>query len=307
MVFGLFKDGDELYDEAKEQIKLKEYDKAIKTLQKSIEKDQSNADEANLMISFINLGRNLDSPPNYIDMANRLRAKGPGTFEFGLSTFDTMKLAAECECMADCIYVRTMQTNNNRSQIDKGQNLIVAAQKLQAAVGNEMLQVNYYFNNTSITGVKMALTLMAEGNEMISAAWFWEDPKKAAEFQQMAYNFRRQLGETGEANQVRIQQYTRSCRCWICGRETMGEGLHFYRMSSDISPQQRKESQQSMSDDQSSVYVCRACYSAISRRSDEISKGYYDAALQELRNVEARLNQQIAYLEARLNSVTMRR
>lgn len=305
MVFGLFKDGDELFEEAKEQINQKDYDKALRTLQKSIEKDPDNALEANLMITFIHLGRSMSNPSYYSAMAQRLREKGPGTFEFGLSSFDTQKLAAECECMAECITVRSQPSNGPQEDIQKGENLIKAAQRLQASVGNEMLQVNYYFNNTSLTGVKLALSLMAEGNELISQAWFWEDPKKAAEYQQMAYNFRRQLGETGEENQQRIKQFTHSCTCWICGRETMGEGLHFYRMSSDISPQQIGESGNSIPEEGDSVYVCRACYSAISRRSDEISRGYYDSALAELHDVEARINMQIAAIETRINAMML--
>ena len=303
MVFGLFKDGDELFEEAKDLIKQKEYDKATKALNKCIDKESKHSDEARLMLSFISLGMNLNVPTSYLSFAEQLRNSSAPGFEFGLTTFDTAKLATECECVAACIVARTMPTSTNQELIDKGEALIKAAQKMQVSVGNETLKINEHFNSTAMSGMKMALALTAEGYEAISAGLFWTDPKAAAEKQQMAYNFRRQLGESGEQNQERIKQYTKSCKCWICGRETMGEGLHFYRMSSDISPQQMDESERSIDDEADSIYVCRACYTAISRRSDAISRGYYDSALNEIAEAESRINEQLAYLENRINAI----
>jgi hypothetical protein len=48
-----------------------------------------------------------------------------------------------------------------------------------------------------------------------------------------------------------------------------------------------------------SIYVCKACYLAISKRADLIARQYYDAAMNEMRAMEARLN-------ARINSVSAR-
>ena len=303
MVFGLFKDGDELFEEAQDLIKQKEYGKAVKTLNKALEKDSKHADEIRLMLSFISIGDNMNASTYYLSFAEQLRKSSSGTFDFGLTSFDTVKLATECECLAACLVARGMDTSSNQALIEKGEALIKAAQQMQASVGNEILKINEHFNNTAMSGMKMALALTAEGYEAMSAGLFWDDPKAAAEKQQMAYNFRRQLGETGDHNQELIRQYTRSCKCWICGRETMGEGLHFYRMSSDISPQQIDSSDRSLDDEADSIYVCRACYTAISRRSDDISRGYYDSAINELRESEARIYDQMAYLENRINSI----
>ena len=111
MVFGLFKDGDELFEEAKEQINQKDYDKALRTLQKSIEKDPDNALEANLMITFIHLGRSMSNPSYYSAMAQRLREKG---------TIEIAPLA----------YMRGRTLNHARVIIDESQNASLSTLKM---------------------------------------------------------------------------------------------------------------------------------------------------------------------------------
>ncbi len=309
MVFGLFKDGDELFDEAVELVKQREYEKAERTFQKCIDKESARSNEARLMITFIQLGRNLNNSQQYNNLATQLKNIGNETFEFGLSTFETKKLINECEAMAVAINARSLSSSGNDQLINKGNQLIEAAKVLQTKVGPEILSINEFYNGNSIAGMKLALALMAEGNECISNGTFWSDPRKAAEYQQIAFNFRRQLGESGDENQRRMLMYSKSCTCWICGRIATGEGMHFYRMSSDLSPQTEKSNDIADALDVSteSIFVCRACYSAFSKRADEISKGYYNASINEIRAAESRLNQRIAYLESRINSLSMNR
>ena len=85
--------------------------------------------------------------------------------------------------------------------------------------------------------------------------------------------------------------------------------MHFFPMSSDISPQAREKKDILPAADEGyqSIYVCRACYTAVSRKSDEISRQYYDASIRELRAAEARLEAQIRYLEARVNNLSFNR
>lgn len=184
--------------------------------------------------------------------------------------------------------------------------MVKCAQEIQVNIGNDTLMLNEFFNSVSISGNKLALTLMAEGNECYASAYLWDDPKKAAEYQQFAYNYRRQIGETGENNQALIRSYSKSASCWICGRDTTGEGMHFFPMSSDVSPQQKKKEDgilPSANDEYTSIYVCRACYSAISRRSDAIAQHYHKISMDELRSTEARLQAEIAALQAQVSSL----
>jgi hypothetical protein len=307
MAFGFFKNGNERFDDAVDLIKRKEYDKAIAVLQKAIEKNASNKDLAQILIAVLNISNHTNDAGAYSNAATTLRSKENQDFEFGLTTLNTTKLATECEAMAKSISARSMSSNGSEATLQKGQALIKCAQEIQSSVGNETLQLNEIYNNVSSTGLKLALTLMAEGNEFLATGTLWEDPKKAAEYQQMAFNYRRQIGETGEDNQTKIRSYSKSATCWICGRDTTGEGMHFYPMSSDISPQLKKKDADnplpSADDEYTSIYVCRACYSAISRRADTIAKHYHEISMNEMRAMDARIQAEIIALQAQISSL----
>ncbi|MFA6709844.1 MAG: hypothetical protein WC067_03720 [Candidatus Methanomethylophilaceae archaeon] len=307
MAFGFFKNGNERFDDAVDLIKRKEYDKAIAVLQKAIEKNASNKDVAEILIAVLSISDRINDAGTYTNAASVLRSKGDQDFEFGLTTLNTVKLATECEDMAKSITARSMPSGGSEAALQKGQALIGCAREIQSNIGNETLKLNELYNNVSITGLKLALTLMAEGNEFMATGTLWEDPKKAAEYQQMAFNYRRQIGETGEDNQTKIKSYSKSATCWICGRDTTGEGMHFYPMSSDISPQLRKEDKDSplpsADDTYTSIYVCRACYSAISRRADAIAKHYHEISMNEMRAMDARIQAEIVALQTQISSL----
>jgi ribosome-binding protein aMBF1 (putative translation factor) len=132
-----------------------------------------------------------------------------------------------------------------------------------------------------------------------------DDPKKGAEYFQMAMNYRRQLGDSNaEARiQEKIRLYSKAAACWICGREATGQTIHFVSMPSDITPAQSRSKQASplpSMESNASIYVCRACYVAISKRADSIALNYHNAAMAEMRNMEARLNQRINSVNARI-------
>jgi hypothetical protein len=308
MVFSLFKNDDQMYNEAVDLVKRKEYDKAIQAYQKCIEKDKDGNHKAmsTIAISVLNLHNRTGDAGAYMATSNVMKSNPGMDFELGLSTFNTDALSKECELMAESINTRSMGGSDINACKAKGDALMACAQKFQQYIGDNVLVLNEFYNNVSITGTKLALTLMAESNESYSNGYAWSDPKKAAEFEQIAYNYRKQLGESGDDNQQRIRSYSKSCICWICGRETTGEGMHFLPMSSDISPQERKNDSTmlpSADDAYQSIYVCRACYTAISRRADAISQHYHQLSMQELAKTEARLQAEIASLQAEVSSL----
>ena len=298
MAFGFFKDGDELFNAALEEINRKEYDKASKTLAKALDKKSGKADLIKVYIAFIDVGKDLNNPGYYDALKNALSGLGADSFRFGLSDFDKAALITECEAMSKCISARSSGPDNSEA---RGKAELEAAQNLMAAVGENTLRINEYYSGNNITGTRMATGLMAEANECLAQSAFWTDPQKAAEFQQQAYNYRRQNGESGESNLAKMQQYSKACTCWFCGRQVVGEGLHFYAIPADPSPQQidtdSKELQHSISEGHD-LYVCRACYTGFSKRADEISNDYYNKGMENLRQSEARLQTQIATVEA---------
>lgn len=308
MAFGLFKKGNEIYGDGVDLVKRKEYEKAIRTFQKAIEKDADNDGLAQIMIAVLNISSNPDNHDAYVRAADVLMSKGNLDFDFGLTTFNTTKLATECTITANAISARMIDGSKNDVAIQKGNALIQTAQEAQIKIGNEPLQLYELYRNIAMTGLKFALTLMAEGNESLATGYLWTDPKKAAEYQQIAYNYRRQIGDSGDDNQKKILSYSKSATCWICGRDATGEGMHFYAMSSDISPQLKKDDGNplpSATDDFESIYVCRACYTAISRRSDAIAKHYHEISMAEMNRMESRLQAEIAALHSEVNSLRM--
>lgn len=308
MVFNFFKDGDELFDEAQELIKQKEYSKASKKLKSAIEKESEDIPLAIVMIDFIEVGQSLNSSSRYRELSSALNDI-EGSFEFGLSTFDVRKLQDECDAMATAIDARNMYANSPTLLMEKGDALLDAALIIQEKVGNQVLSINEYFNSSTLTGTRLATSLMAEGNELMAEGLFWSDPKKAAEFQQIAYNFRRQLGESGDYNKRKIREYTMTCTCWICGRQATGEGLHFYRMSADVSPEHQRaekgELAPSTEPGSPMIFVCKGCYTSISRRADDIAKRYQEETMAEIDKVYNRLMAEISRLDSRITNVSI--
>lgn len=301
MAFGLFKDGEELFNAALEEINRKEYDKAAKTLEKAIDKKTKNVNIAKVYIAFINVGKDLDNPACYDALNASLKDLGQDSFKFGLTTFATDALMKECDAMSKCIRARNM---GDGDKVSKANMMIDGAKGLMVAVGDQNLRINEYYSGHALSGMRMANAIMAEANELLALDAYWTDPQKAAEYQQQAYNYRRQNGESGEENLKKMQQYSKACTCWICGRQVVGEGMHFFQMSAEPSPQQiagdKNELQRSLSDSHD-IYVCRACYTSISRRADAISNEYYQRGIAELRATEAALRGQIIALEARVS------
>ncbi len=297
----LFKSGDELFEEGVDLIKRKEYEKARSNFNKCIQKGNADSDLAKVYISTINMITDHNNPNIYRVLAETLRGSNIPNFEFGLIQIDSSKMADECDLVAERLVLMAV---NGDSQVreQKGRDLIKLGQKYQVKIGKDTLKINELVNGDSATsGIKESLGIQALGYETLASATVLVDPKKAAEYLQNAYNYRKQAGEDGSEDMSLIQSYSKSAKCWICGRTTTGEGIHFLKMSSEITPYMRNDQDdllKSADNGFESVFVCRPCYSAISRRADAISNKYYQDAIRELRATEARLRAEIAEVRA---------
>ena len=131
------------------------------------------------------------------------------------------------------------------------------------------------------------------------------------EYEQIAMGYRQQNGQSGEANATRIRQFANTSKCWLCGRVATGEGIHFFSAPAEVSGALEKESAggvaKSSPADGQHIYICRACYTAVSNRADDISKVYFDRGMAELRATEARLQAEIAALESQIAFARMGR
>ena len=306
MALSLFKDADALYEQALDLIKQGEFDKARARLMKSIEKDGGPDDISAVLVGMIDLRGRLGDVNAYRALLNALKATKAKEFTFGLTTVNTAMMTVQCELAIEEIQIFNMN-GPSAVLLDKGNKLLKLAQRYQAEVGNENLKTNEIFlNDTTRTGIREGLVLFATGYESLALGTVWDDPRKAAEYQQIAYGYRKQIGDTGEANLKLVNDYSRTCKCWFCGRTASGLGIHFFPISSEISPMLRKadgEPLRSETDDYGAIYACRACYKGISTRADDIAKAYHAQAMSEMRSMEARLQAEIAALWAAVRSV----
>jgi hypothetical protein len=300
---GLFKTADEKFEQGNEFIKRREYDKARAAFEKAISKGAADAETAKVMIALLNLRTNA-TLAGYKDASSVLGSKGDMKVEFGLFTIECSKLAVECDaCYLECV-ARVLSSGDAAANKARADAFFAAGMKFQTMIGMNTLIVPEVFSSSKVTGIEKANRLMAEGNECMAESAAWSDPKKSAEFLQIAMNYYRQLGDGAAESNVsnKIKMYAKAASCWICGREVTGETLHFVQMPTEVSEMQSKSKQDSPLSSfasSSSIYVCKACFLAISKRADAIARDYHNIAMREMRAMESRL-------EARINSVSAR-
>lgn len=310
MVFKLFKSGDELYDEGKELIKRGEYAKARDYLQKSIDKEGGDDDSAAVKVALIDLKDRMGSADAYRNLLEKLKLLSTPDFEFGITRIDRDDLMTECDLTIKLIEAKAISGGSD--QLKKKSELLQAlAQEFRSKKGDKhMIVMELFRNNTSVTGNTEFFKLMAMSYECLSAAVVWDNPAQAAEYEQIAMGYHQQCGESGDDNLARSKDYSTTCTCWICGRIATGAGIHFFSAPADISPaldDSPDKAVKSMDPSGAHIYICRACYTAVSNRADDIAKGYHDVAMREMRAMEARLQAEIAALQSQITFARMSR
>jgi len=305
----LFKSGDALIEEGNDLIKRKEFEKAKKSFQKALDKKTKDSDLAEAMLALLSIYGNLANSGVYKQVSGVLKSKGDMEFQLGLSDVSAGKLAKECDLLGDEFGALAMPRDPSVSAA-RGNALMAVAMKYQTTMPNDILVIPELFGGVSMNGMRRAQKLFAEGNEDLAESIVFTDPRKAAEYQQMALNYRKQMGESGDANLAKIESYSRSAACWFCGREVTGERVHFFPMSSEVNILQYKEREAaplpSKTQAGDAVYACRGCYSAISRRADAIANNYHRQAMAEIQRVEASLRAEIAAVNSRISSINFR-
>ena len=309
MAFKLFKNGDDLYSQGDDLIKMGEYAKARDILQKSIDKEGGVDDVAAVKVALIDLSSHLTNPAAYRNLESKLKAVSEKQLEFGLTSFDRDALLTECDLTAQKLQI--MGGANDANKNTAAQQLQDLAIRYQSEIGDRnLIVIEIFKNDTTVTGMTEFYNLMAVSYEYMSDAVVWDNPSQAAEYQQIAMGYRQQNGQSGDANLAKIRSYSCTSKCWLCGRIATGEGIHFFSAPADVSPALDKDDNgvaKSKPEGSTEIYICRACYSAVSNRSEEISVGYYNKAMAEMRAMEARLQAEIAALQTQISFARMNR
>ncbi len=251
---------------------------------------------AQTYISLISLLGNRGDQNAYRNLLNRLETCGESSFKFGLTDIDVEALKTECNLSIEEIGTTSMPDSDYMA---KGQAMIDLAAKYAGLIGDNPLKIaEIVSGNTEANGTREALILQAMAYECMGTGIVLKDPKQGSEYMQMAYNFRRQIGDSGDRDLELMKSYAKSGKCWLCGRPANGEGVHFISVRSTISQMFRDREGSNIiraaNDDFESIYICMPCYTAVSNRADQISRGYYDQAISEMRAMEARLEMEIA-------------
>ncbi|MCQ2079295.1 MAG: hypothetical protein MJZ38_04485 [archaeon] len=302
----LFKGGDQLFNEGLDLIGRKDFSGAKKKFIDANSKGCANNNLALTYAAIIDVGSNRANIGAYRALLTQLNNLQLSSIKFGLTDIDTQDLIVECELDIKEIEAANM---HDYDYMSKGQALIAVAGEYLARIGEKNLKLDEIFKgNTLSTGSREALILQAQGYSTMGRGAVHTDPKIAAEYLQMAYNFRKQLGDSGDEELRLSQEYARSCTCWICGRPANAEGIHFMGMRSTIEPVFQKMSENDavkpISDNAERIYVCLPCYTAISNRSEDIAQIYHEKAMAEMRAMEARLQAEISSLRF---SISVRR
>lgn len=305
VAFKLFKSGDDLYEQSKDLINRGEFAKAREYLVKSINKEGGVDDVAAVQVALIDMRDRLTSYNAYKSLLDALgRLKSTRTFEFGLEIIDADELATQASLTMRKIDLLSKKGDAKQ----KSKDLQELAADFQSKVGSKGLILNSLFKKDStVTGNTEFYNLMAVSYETLSDAVIFENPQQAAEYQQIAAGYRQQNGQSTEANLRKAREYSLTCTCWICGRVASGQGINFYSAPAEA-PASLKDSADAAAasrEDVKHIYICRACYTGISNRSDEISRTYYDNAMKEMAAMEARLQAEIAALQSQISMVRM--
>ena len=266
-------------------------------------------DVAAVKVALIDLSSHLTNPAAYRNLESKLKAVSEKQLEFGLTSFDRDALLTECDLTAQKLQI--MGGANDANKNTAAQQLQDLAIRYQSEIGDRnLIVIEIFKNDTTVTGMTEFYNLMAVSYEYMSDAVVWDNPSQAAEYQQIAMGYRQQNGQSGDANLAKIRSYSCTSKCWLCGRIATGEGIHFFSAPADVSPALDKDDNgvaKSKPEGSTEIYICRACYSAVSNRSEEISVGYYNKAMAEMRAMEARLQAEIAALQTQISFARMNR
>lgn len=219
------------------------------------------------------------------------------TVEYGNYTVNTDRMALECDLILTALHSLDAAAKDETMQ--NGQALIAIGNRYVSEIGDDNLVLENVFKQTTISGRNYALILLAEGYETLADAIKWDDPKKAAEYQQQAmfYNKDREDAEAVARNEEFIRGVAKTVHCWFCGKEVCGENIHFVpmpaRLTDPILAQTDKDNPIPTCDNRF-VYTCRACYSSIDNNGYKHYRNACEYTDKEINALKAYTDQQLS-------------
>jgi len=216
-------------------------------------------------------------PGAYRAIAQAARALGGVGLKLGLREAPSSDVAMEADLLAREIEVAAGRPANPEGFREKAQALQSLSMEFRNLVGERVMSLPELYRQGVVRGSHRALPLAARAEEAMGEALISTDPKAAAERYQSARLYWAQAGRTAEADSAaaRVGAYSRSAKCWLCGREVSGEGYHFYSMPSELTDVVRRGGGDSVlpsfNPTATAIYACRGCHNAVYRLADQIA------------------------------------
>jgi len=224
--------------------------------------------------------------------AQSVRSLGNATLKLGLRETPASELATEIVMLATEADIQGRTANTPAEHAEKARRLRELATKFRTEAADRILVLPELFFKQSISGESKALPLSAYAEESLGESLVMENPKAAAEHYQTARLLWMQAGrqDFGDMAASRVRAYGSAAKCWFCGREISGEGIHFLRMPSELTGLIMKSSMGSVlpsfDPGLSQIYACRGCFSAVYKMADS-------RAVTRMQELEARINLQL--------------
>lgn len=241
-------------------------------------------------------------PAAYRFAAQTLRNLGDRQLKLGLRDVSAAQLAVEADLLAEEEELALFQPSTSDQYRQKAQSLQALSIKLRTQVGDRVLTFPELFRQGTVKGSARALPVAAQAEEALGESLVGTDPKNAAEHYQSARLWWDQAGYSGQSDRaaIRMSAYSRSAKCWFCGREVAGEGVHFVSMPSNVGQAVRGTDGDSVlpshSPSGTAVYACSGCYNAVYKLSDSL-------AVQRMSELESRIQTQLAEIRHQIASL----
>jgi len=266
------------------------------------QRDMMGANLASVYAAVMAVGQGISNPQAYRTASQSLLTLGPYMFKVGLREVPAQQLALELDLLAAELEVTSMAPSDPQQFGEKAKALQELAMRFRAQLAGQVLVIPELFTKTVVVGEAKAAPLMAQAEEAIGESLILQDPKAAAEHYQSARLWWIQAGRLDQADaaSTHMKEYGRAAKCWFCGREVSGEGIHFVAMPSELTDLVKQRGQGSalptFDAATNSVYACKGCYGAVFQLADAI-------AVKRTGELEAKVQKQIDEIKSQISQI----
>jgi len=264
--------------------------------------DMMGANIASSYAAVVAIGQQMGNPMAYRVASQTLANIDGFVMKIGLREVPAPQLAAELDLLAMELEVLSLSPMNPQQYKEKAQALQTTAMQFRAKMTGQTLVIPELFSKTVIMGEMKAPQLMAMAEESLGESLILEDPKAAAEHYQSARLWWAQAGrqDLADAASVRVRAYGRAAKCWFCGREVSGEGIHFVVMAVELTDVVKRTGEGSalptFDPVNNTIFACRGCYSAVFKLAD-------DLAIKRTAELEVKIQKELAEIRAQIRNI----